>query len=111
MRRERYFTLEQGQSQQRYYITVKDIPQTNRFVEAKTAYEVTEYMDRIVSATDAKLKWTNGQYNNYKLPDELALWPLSSNLTLAVTKISFSLDLSRTNSFSGSVTGNLLIRR
>ena len=68
-------------------------------------------MDRIVSATDAKLKWTNDRYNNYKLSNELALWSLSSNLTLAVTKISFSLDLSRTNSFSGSVTGNLLIRR
>ncbi len=112
MRRERYFTLELGQSQRRYYVTVNDIPQTNRFVEAKTAYEVTEYMDRIVSATDAKLKWTNGRYNNnYKLPNDLALWSLSSNLTLAVTKISFSLDLSRTNSFSGSVSGNLLIRR
>ena len=111
MRRERYFTLELGQSQRRYYVTVNDIPQTNRLVEAKTAYEVTDYMDRIVSATDAKLKWTNGRYNNYKLSNELALWSLSSNLTLAVTKISFSLDLSRTNSFSGSVTGNLLIRR
>ena len=68
--------------------------------EAKIAYEVTEYMNRIVSATDAKLKWTNDRYNNYKLSNELALWSLSSNLTLAVTKISFSLDLSRTNSCS-----------
>ena len=111
MRRERYFTLKLGQSQRRYYVTVSDIPQTNRLVEAKTAYEVTEYMNRIVSATNAKLKWTNDRYNNYKLPNDLALWSLSSNLTLAVTKISFSLDFSRTNSFSGSVTGNLLIRR
>ena len=112
MRKARWFTLELGQSQRRYYITVEDIPQTNRLVETKTAYEVTEYMDRIVSATDAKLKWTNGQYNNkYKMPAELALWPLSGNLTLAVTEISFSLDSFRTNSFSGSVTGNLLIRR
>lgn len=111
MRKERCFTLELGQSQRRYYITVEDIPQTNRLVEAKTAYEVTEHIDRIVAATDAKLKWTNGHYNKYKLPTELALWSLSSNLTLAVTEINLHIDLSRTSSFSGSVSGNLLIRR
>ena len=49
--------------------------------------------------------------NNYKLPAELALWTISSNLTLAVTEISFSLDSFPTNSFPGSVSGNLLIRR
>ena len=110
MRREKWFTLELGQSQRRYYITVEDVPQTNRLVEAKTAYEVTEHIDRIVAATDAKLKWMNGQYNRYGLPRELALWPLNENLTLAVTQITFSIDTSRTNSFSGSVTGSLLIK-
>ena len=113
MRSERSFTLELGQSRRRYYITVEDIPQTNRLVEAKTSYEVTEHIDRIVSATDAKLKWMNGRYNNdYSFPSRLALWPLTDNLTLAVTKIRITIDSSQTNhSFPGSVDGYLLIRR
>ncbi len=111
MRRRQSVALEVGSGQHRYYITLKDLPQTNRLVEAKTVYEVTEHIDRIVAATDAKLKWENGRSNYYRFPSKLAYWRLTDNLTLAVDGLDINFRPPETNSFYGNVYGTLLIRR
>ena len=111
MRTRKSVALELGSGQHRYYITLKDISQTKQLVEAKTAYEVTEHIDRIVAATDAKLKWENGRSNHYRFPSRLACWRLTDNLTLAVEEIDINFRPTETNSFYGTVFGNLLIRR
>jgi len=111
MTKRQIVTLELGNSQRRYYITLKDIPQTNRLIEEKTAYEVTEHIDRIVEATDAKLKWVNGRSNRYRFPSKLACWRLTDNLTFAVDELDINFRPTETNSFYGSAYGTLLIRR
>ena len=111
MRTRQLVALELGSGQHRYYITLKDIPQTNQLIEAKTAYEVTEHIDRIVAATDAKLKWMNGRSNHYRFPSRLACWRMTDNLTLAVDELHINFRPTETKSFYGSVYGTLLIRR
>ena len=78
----------------------------------KTPFDVTDYIDRIIDESGARLKWENGEWNNgYRIFPELALWRLSENLALAITDLTIKVSPSHPKTLSGSVTGILLIKK
>ena len=76
----------------------------------QAVYDVTEPIEKIVSATSANLKWENGSYNSYNFEPDLAMWRLSNNMTLAVTKLFINFTPGKAESLNAYGEGALLIK-
>lgn len=112
MRRATMYKLECERGTGRYRIRIEGLLPSGNDSAARTSYDVTGFIDRIVKESGAELKWENGSYDNrYRLSPECAIWRLSDDVSLAVIDLSISILPSHTDPPQGHVVAVLLFRQ
>ena len=112
MRRVQMYKLECERETGRYSIRIEGILPSGNDSAARTSYDVTGFIDRIVKESGAEQRWENGSYDNrYRLSSEHAIWRLSDDVSLVVTDLSIHIPPLHADFPIGSVRAILLRRR